>query len=165
MSLVEWNSLEQDMTDKSIKQNADRLAVQVGESMFSTDSASTSLGMNIEQMREGYARVSMRVRKDMLNGLGSCHGGIIFTLADSAFAFACNSRNQATVAAGCSIEFLRPVPPGALLIAEASERVLAGRRGVYDVLVRDQDGEIVATFCGKSGRVNGEVIGAPPLFS
>ena len=140
------------------------LAIRVGESMFANDSASRSLGMRIAEMREGYARVVMTVREDMLNGLGSCHGGMMFTLADSAFAFACNSRNEATVAAGCSIEFLRPVPAGAVLTAEAQERVLVGRRGVYDVTVRDQDGQAVAAFCGKSGRVQGEVIGAPPLF-
>ena len=142
----------------------DTLAIRVGESMFANDSASRSLGMRIVEMREGYARVVMTVREDMLNGLGSCHGGMMFTLADSAFAFACNSRNEATVAAGCSIEFLRPVPAGAVLTAEAQERVRVGRRGVYDVTVHDQDGQAVAAFCGKSGRVQGEVIGAPPLF-
>jgi acyl-CoA thioesterase len=95
----------------------------------------------------------------MLNGLGSCHGGMMFALADSAFAFACNSHNEATVAAGCSIEFLQPVPPGAVLTAIAQERARVGRRGVYDVTLSDGAGRVVALFCGKSARVAGEVIG------
>lgn len=146
------------------QEKKDALARRVAESMFAADAASRALGMKIEEMREGYARLVMTVRPDMLNGLGSCHGGMMFSLADSAFAFACNSRNEATVAAGCSIEFLTPVPAGAILTAEAQERVLSGRRGIYDVLIREQNGAVVASFCGKSGRFKGEVIGASPIF-
>lgn len=140
-------------------QDEDGLAREVGEAMFAHDTASKALGMSIEEIRPGYARLSMLVRADMLNGLGSCHGGMMFALCDSAFAFACNSRNQATVAAGCSIEFLAPVAPGSRLTAVAQERVLAGRRGVYDVTLTDAQGQVVAVFSGKSARVQGEVIG------
>lgn len=139
--------------------DADELARRVGEAMYAHDSASQSMGIRIEDIRVGYARMSMTVRADMLNGLGSCHGGILFLLADSAFAFACNARNDATVAAGGSIEFLLPVPPGTRLTATAQERVLSGRRGVYEVALTDPEGQVVAMFCGKSARVQGEVIG------
>lgn len=152
------------MNNSSDSGDMDALARRVGEAMYAQDSASKSLGIRIAEMRAGYCRAVMTVRQDMLNGLGSCHGGMMFALADSAFAFACNSRNEATVAAGCSIEFLAPVPPGAELTAIAEERVVAGRRGVYEVMVRDQTGHVVAAFTGKSGRVKGEVIGAAPLF-
>lgn len=152
------------MTEPTEPETADALAVRVGAAIRANDSASRALGIEIVEMREGYAQVRMQVRDDMLNGLGSCHGGMLFSLADSAFAYACNSRNQATVAAGCSIEFLAPVPPGTHLSAVAQERVLVGRRGVYDVTVSKDDGEVVATFRGISSRVKGEVIGATPLF-
>ena len=152
------------MSSKSPQHDGDDLARRVGQEMLARDTASKALGMELVEMREGYARLVMRVRPDMLNGLGSCHGGMIFCLADSAFAFACNSRNEASVAAGCSIEFLAAVAPGAVLTAEARERARSGRRGVYEISVSNEAGEIVALFCGKSGRVKGEVIGADPLF-
>ena len=88
--------------------SAEELAARVGEAMWARDSASQALGMTLEEVRPGYARVRMTVRSDMLNGHGTCHGGLVFALADSAFAFACNSRDVVTVAAGCSIEFLAP---------------------------------------------------------
>lgn len=128
--------------------------------MWTHDHASQGLGMRIEEMGPGYARISMRVRKDMLNGFAMCHGGFMFTLADSAFAFSCNSRNEATVAAGCSIEFLRPVRENEVLTAIARERVLSGRTGIYDVMVIDEAAQPVAVFRGKSARVKGEVIAA-----
>lgn len=139
---------------------AQDLSERVGRSMFERDTASRGLGMRIEAIGPGTARLSMVVRGDMLNGLGSCHGGFMFALADSAFAFSCNSRNEATVAAGCSIEFLRPVRVGETLVAVAQERALIGRSGVYDVSVLGADGQPVALFRGKSARVKGEVI--PP---
>lgn len=139
---------------------ASDLARRVGQSMFERDTASQGLGMRIEEIGPGTARLSMRVRPDMLNGHQSCHGGFMFTLADSAFAFACNSRNEATVAAGCSIEYLRPVREGETLIAVAQERTLIGRSGVYDVAVLGADGQPVALFRGKSARIKGEVLPA-----
>jgi acyl-CoA thioesterase len=99
----------------------------------------------------------MRVRDDMLNGHGTCHGGYIFMLADSAFAFACNSHNFNTVGAGCTIDYLAPGRAGDVLVAEAVEQALAGKTGVYDVVVTDQDGRKVALFRGKSHRVAGHV--------
>lgn len=138
--------------------SAEVLARRVGQAMFERDAASQGLGMRIEEMGPGRARLSMVVRPDMLNGHGICHGGFMFTLADSAFAFACNSRNEATVAAGCSIEFLRAVQPGETLTAIAQERVLAGRTGIYDITLVDAAGQAVALFRGKSARIKGEVL-------
>lgn len=129
---------------------ADTLAQRVGAAMFEADKASQSMGMCIERMTVGCSRVSMVVRRDMLNGVGTCHGGFIFTLADSAFAFACNSHNELTVAAGCSIEFLLPGKEGDVLTAEAVEQTRSGRTGVYDIVVRNQREEIIAVFRGKS---------------
>lgn len=136
------------------------IARRCGEAMYENDHASQGLGIRIEEIGPGYARMSMTVRQDMLNGYLTCHGGFLFMLADSAFAFSCNSRNDATVAAGCSIEFLRPGRLGDRLIATAREQVLAGRSGIYDVVVENPAGEIVAVFRGKSARIKGEVIGS-----
>jgi len=134
------------------------LAQAAGAAMFARDTASQGLGMTLDEIRPGYARMSMRIRPDMLNGHGSCHGGFIFTLADSAFAFACNSHNLVTVGAGCTIDYLAPGRQDDLLTAEAVERALAGKTGIYDVNVINQDGRIVATFRGKSHRLGGEVV-------
>ena len=100
----------------------------------------------------------MTVRQDMVNGHHICHGGLIFTLADSAFAYACNSYNKNTVASACHIDFLSPAKEGDILEAEAIEQSLSGRTGVYDVTVRTRNGKTVALFRGKSYRINGEVI-------
>ncbi len=135
------------------------LARRCGDAMYANDRASQGLGIRIEAIGPGFARMSMRVRRDMLNGYSTCHGGFLFTLADSAFAFACNSRNDATVAAGCSIEFLRPGREGEMLIATAQEQVLSGRTGIYDTTVVNEAGEMIAIFRGKSARIKGEVIG------
>ena len=136
------------------------LARRVGEAMYANDHASQTLGIRIEEIAPGFARMSMRVRRDMLNGHQTCHGGFLFTLADSAFAFACNSRNDSTVAAGCSIEFIRPGREGEMLVATAQERVLSGRTGIYDATVVNENGETIAVFRGKSARIQGEVIAA-----
>lgn len=125
-------------------------AAAVGKAMWGRDRASQALGMSLEEVGPGYARLRMTVRADMLNGHGTCHGGLVFALADSAFAFACNSRGVVTVAAGCGIEFLAPAREGNELVAEARERSLQGRTGVYDVDVRREGGELVATFRGRS---------------
>ncbi|MGM3274270.1 hydroxyphenylacetyl-CoA thioesterase PaaI [Ralstonia sp. 24A2] len=129
--------------------------------MFDADACTRWLGMRVEAVAPGYARLSMTVRPEFLNGHRTCHGGLIFTLADSAFAFACNSHNHNTVAAGCSVEFLRPAHGGDVLAAEATEQVLSGRHGVYDVRVSNQNGEVVAMFRGKSAQIRGHVIPDP----
>lgn len=124
-----------------------------GRQMFARDAASQALGMTLEESRPGYARVSMPVRADMIQGHSTCHGGFVFALADSAFAFACNSHGGTVVAAGCSIEFLNPAAEGDQLLAEAQEQALSGRSGVYDVKVTNQRGELVAAFRGRSRRL------------
>jgi acyl-CoA thioesterase len=140
--------------ERDKQQSAERVA---GE-MFARDFASQSLGMQVKEVRPGYARLTLIVRPDMLNGHAICHGGVIFSLADSAFAFACNSHNQNTVASGCSIDFLAPAKAGDELSAEAVERALLGRIGVYDVTVTNAEGRTIALFRGRSYRVTGEVI-------
>ena len=133
------------------------LAELAGKTMFERDQASQALGMQLCEIRPGYARMAMPVRTDMLNGHQSCHGGYIFMLADSAFAFACNSHNHNTVGAGCTIEYLAPGRLGDLLTAEALEQALAGKIGVYDVKVSNQEGRTVALLRGKSHRIGGLV--------
>ena len=135
------------------------LAELAGKTMFERDPASQALGMLLTEIRPGFARMTMPVRHDMLNGHHTCHGGYIFMLADSAFAFACNSHNQATVGAGCSIEYLAPGREGDLLSAEAIEQTLSGKIGVYDVKVTNQEGRTVALLRGKSHRIGGPVAG------
>ena len=134
------------------------LAELAGKTMYERDPASQTLGMTLDAIRPGYARMCMRVRDDMLNGHGTCHGGYIFMLADSAFAFACNSHNFNTVGAGCTIDYLAPGRAGDVLVAEAVEQALSGKTGVYDVVVTDQDGRKIALFRGKSHRVAGHVV-------
>jgi acyl-CoA thioesterase len=133
------------------------LAELAGKTMYERDPASQALGMTLDAIRPGYARMSMPVRADMLNGHGSCHGGYIFMMADSAFAFACNSHNFITVGAGCSIDYLSPGREGDVLSAEAQEQALSGKTGVYDVVVSNQEGRKLALFRGKSHRVGGQV--------
>jgi acyl-CoA thioesterase len=117
--------------------------------MWSADTASKALGMEIDDVGPGSARLSMRVREDMVNGWDICHGGLIATLADSTFAFACNSYGGVTVASGFQIDFLEPARLGDLLVAEAREVVLRGRSGIYDVTVRRGD-TVIAEFRGRS---------------
>ncbi len=133
------------------------LAELAGKTMYERDPASQALGMTLDAIRPGYARMSMRVRGDMLNGHATCHGGYIFMLADSAFAFACNSHNFNTVGAGCTIDYLAPGREGDVLVAEAVEQALQGKTGVYDIRVTNQDGRTIALFRGKSHRVSGMV--------
>jgi acyl-CoA thioesterase len=142
---------------------AQALAELAGRTMYARDPASQALGITLEAIAPGYARMAMRVRPDMLNGHATCHGGFIFMLADSAFAFACNSHNFNTVGAGCTIDYLAPGRAGDLLVAEATEQALAGKTGVYDVTVKDDSGRTLALFRGKSHRVGGMVAEpAPP---
>ena len=135
------------------------LAEAVGQGMYSIDPATQAMGIVLEMIAPGEARMRMTVRGDMLNGHQTCHGGFLFTFADSAFAFACNARNQTTVAAGCTIDFLAPGFEGDVLTAHAKERSLAGRTGIYDVTVTNQDGKALALFRGRSHRIKGQVIG------
>lgn len=129
------------------------IAERVGTDMLAQDQASRGLGMAVEAMAPGFARLGMTVRADMLNGFRICHGGFIALLADSAFAFACNSRNQLTVAAGFAVDFLLPAQEGDRLTAEAREISLSGRSGIYDVSVSNQRGETVAVLRGRSHRM------------
>ena len=139
-------------------QQAQALAEATAKAMFSRDPASQALGMKIVKMGPGYAQMTMPIREDMLNGHRMCHGGFIFALADSAFAFSCNSYNRNTVASGCSIDYLAPGRLGDLLTAEAREQSRAGKTGVYDVVVTNQEGTRIALFRGKSYQVKGEVL-------
>lgn len=144
------------MTDKH--PDPQTLAEEVAATMWARDRATNALNMQILSIKPGYALLSMPVVADMLNGHHTCHGGYMFTLADSAFAYACNSHNQNTVASACHIDFLAPAHEHDLLEAEAVERSLSGRTGVYDVTVRVQGGKTIALFRGKSYRIKGEVI-------
>jgi acyl-CoA thioesterase len=129
--------------------------------MFAQDRASQALGMRILEIRPGYARLAMMVREDMVNGHKICHGGLIFTLADSAFAFACNTYDLVTVASSGSIEFLLPGRLGDELTAFAEEQIRLKRTGVYDVAVRNQRGECVAMFRGRSHEIGGNIVAKP----
>src|SRR6266550_7577993 len=137
---------------------AQSLAEHVGDRMFENDRASRALGMAIARIGPGKSELTMTVRHDMVNGHAICHGGFVFTLADSAFAFACNSYNANTVAAGAAIEFLAPSREGDVLTATARERTLVGRNGIYDIDVTNQTGETIALFRGKSTRIKGFVV-------
>jgi acyl-CoA thioesterase len=137
---------------------AQALAERVAAGMLARDAASRGLGMRITKVAPGFAELTMTVRTDMVNGHAICHGGFVFTLADSAFAFACNSYNANTVAAGCAIEFLAPSREGDVLTATARERTLVGRSGIYDIDVTNQHGETIALFRGKSTRIKGHVV-------
>lgn len=134
------------------------LAQAVAQAMWGRDHATQALGMAISAIAPGSATLTMPVRQDMLNGHGMCHGGFMFTLADSTFAYACNSHNRNTVASACAIDFLAPARLGDVLEAEGVERSRSGRTGVYDITVRIQGGKTVALFRGKSYRIDGEVI-------
>lgn len=124
--------------------------------MFAEDTAARHLGIEIIEVGPGYAKLSMVVRPEMSNGLGVCHGGYIFTLADTAFAYSCNSYNQRAVAAGAAIEFVAPGFANDVLVAEAHEQHRAGRSGVYDVRVTRANGTTVAVFRGKSATIKGQ---------
>lgn len=142
--------------------DADKLAEAVGNSMFGSDVASReTMGIQLLECKPGYARMSMEIKALHLNGHKICHGGFIFTLADSTFAFACNSHNTVAVAAGCSIEFLKPGQLGDILTCEGVEQTLIGRHGIYDMQVSNQHGEVIAMFRGKSAQIKGTVVPMP----
>lgn len=147
--------------DAELIEDEQELAQRVGQHMYARDTAAHYLNLKLDHISPGHARMSMTITRNMLNGHHLCHGGFIFTLADDAFAYACNSRNHSTVAAGCSIEYLAPAREGDVLTADAREHFLAGRTGVYDVDVTNQHGKRIAVFRGKSHRVQGEVLDIP----
>jgi acyl-CoA thioesterase len=125
--------------------------------LFERDRASQALGMRILGVRPGWVRLAMAVRADMVNGHGLCHGGLVFALADSAFAFACNSCNESTVAAAASIDYLAAARAGDELTAEAAELWRTRRNGLYEITVTNQRGERIALFRGRSYRIDGQV--------
>ena len=132
------------------------IANAVGAGMMAKDRASSSMGMRLTHISPGAAYIDMTVRPDMLNGHNTCHGGLITTLADSAFAFACNSYNFLTVASGLSVDFVAPAVEGDLLTARAVEVSLSNRTGVYDVMVFNQNSDCIAVFRGRSHRIKGK---------
>ena len=134
---------------------AQQTADAVGVHLFANDRASKAMGMRIVAISEGAAFLEMPVRDDMLNGFDICHGGFITTLADSAFAFACNSTGDMTVAAGLTVDFLAPARAGDVLTARAFEVVQSGRTGVYDITVTNQRSEQVAMVRGRAHRIKG----------
>ncbi|MCO7513971.1 hydroxyphenylacetyl-CoA thioesterase PaaI [Pseudomonas guariconensis] len=136
----------------------EELAQACADAMFSRDQATQAMGIRLLEIGPGRARLGMPVRADMIQGHGTCHGGYLFALADSAFAFACNSYDEATVALGCSIDYLAPALRDDQLTATASELSRKGRTGLYDVRVENQRGELVALFHGKSYKVRGTVL-------
>jgi len=140
------------MTDDAAQQTADL----VREGMFRNDRASKLLGMQIVDVSRGSATLVMTIRDEMLNGHDICHGGLITTLADSAFAFACNSYNELTVASGFSVDLLAPGRLNDVLTARCTEVSKAGRTGVYDTVITNQRGERVAVFRGRSYTMKGK---------
>lgn len=143
------------MTDAAKRQ---KIAQLVLDHMYPKDHNAHAMGITIDEIRPGYARASMVVRREMLNGHGSLHGGMSYALADTAFAYACNSYNTNAVAAGCSIVYPAAGREGDKLTAEAVETHLTGRNGVYDVTVSNQDGDVIALFRGQSRMVSGTVV-------
>jgi acyl-CoA thioesterase len=146
------------MSAATDRPDAQSLAERSAAALFEGDRASQALGMQIEAVAPGEARVVMTVRSDMVNGHRICHGGLVFCLADSAFAFACNSYGDSTLAAAASIDFLAPAREGDVLTAHARELWRSGRSGIYEITVTNQQGERIAFFRGRSHRIEGRVV-------
>jgi acyl-CoA thioesterase len=141
-----------------IMQNAAQYrAEKAAAAMYARDSTARALGITLEKIAPGQSVMRMKVHENMVNGHNICHGGMIFTLADTAFAFACNSYNQTTVALKCTIDFLAPAQLGDELVAIAEERTARGRTGIYDVSVSNSAGKLIALFRGNSYRIKGEI--------
>jgi acyl-CoA thioesterase len=138
------------------ERSAQEVAERVRDGMFANDRASKMLGIRIVEVGPGSATLAMKVRDDMLNGHDICHGGLIATLSDSTFAFACNSYDELTVASGFGIDFIAPGRLGDVLTARCSEVAKAGRTGVYDTEVTNQRGERIAVFRGRSYTLKGK---------
>jgi acyl-CoA thioesterase len=144
-----------------MNRNAQEMAEACAKAMWDLDTASQNLGMRIERIAPGEATLSMEITDKMSNGHGNCHGGYIFTLADSAFAFACNGYNQLTVAQNCSISYISPGKIGDRLTAVAREISRKGRSGIYDISISNQSGDLVAEFRGLSRTVKGTHLPVP----
>ncbi len=144
------------MTDRHL--TGDELARACVAAMYAKDVASQTIGISVTEVREGFARLNLTIKPDMLNGHGICHGGYIFTLADTAFACACNSRNEANLAQKCTIEYKRPGKAGDNLTATAEHQSQDGRYGHYQVQVTNQENKLIALFEGQSCRVRGELL-------
>ena len=144
--------------DEATESDAHELARAVGRAMYGRDHASAALGIQIDEIAPGFARCLMKVREDMINGHGICHGGLIFTLADSAFAFACNACDRATVALAAQISFTAPARLGDVLTATAIEQFRSQRTGVYDVKVTTDNGRDIALFRGNAYETRGTVL-------
>ncbi len=146
-------------------QAARALAQQVRERMSASDHAARAMGIAIVDVGPGSAHVRMTVRRDMLNGFAICHGGLLTTLADTAFAYACNACNEITVASGLSIDFVAPAKEGDVLDARCEEQAVSGRTGVYDVVVTNQRDERIALFRGRSYRFKGKPVVEPHVHA
>jgi acyl-CoA thioesterase len=138
------------------------LAQESARIMWAEDTASRHVGMQLLEVTPGRAKLSLTVRDEFTNGHGMCHGGYIFMLADSAFAFACNSHNQRAVAASAAIEFIAAAQRGDLLTAECAEQSRGGRSGLYDTRVTDQNGRLIALFRGRSATIRGRFVEEVP---
>ena len=136
----------------------EEIAHACGRIMYAEDTSSQHMGIELLEVRPGYARLTLTVRRELTNGHGICHGGYIFLLADTAFAYSCNSRNERAVAAGASIEFLAPAHEGDVLTAEGVEQHRSARSGVYDMRVTDQTGKLIALFRGKAATIRGHFL-------
>ncbi len=139
-----------------------QLAEAVGREFRQHDAVVQALGMTLSTIGPGTAEFAMIVRDDMVNSLGICHGGFVFTLADTAFAYACNARNRRAVAQSCSITFLQPAAAGSRLIARCTEIANTGRNGIYDTTVSDESGTTIAVFRGQSREIKGAILDADP---
>jgi acyl-CoA thioesterase len=148
-------TMDAQQTAEAVRDQAQRTAEAVRDAMWANDRASKALGMVVAEIGPGRAVLTMTVREDMLNGLDICHGGLVTTLADSAFAFACNAYNEITVASGFDVNLLAPARRGDLLTARAVELSRSGRTGVYDIVVSNQRGEAIAAFRGRSYTMKG----------
>jgi acyl-CoA thioesterase len=138
------------------------LAQESARIMWAEDTATRHVGMQLLEVTPGRAKLSLTVRDEFTNGHGMCHGGYIFILADSAFAFACNSHNQRAVAASAAIEFIAAAQRGDLLTAECAEQSRGGRSGLYDTRVTDQNGRLIALFRGRSATIRGRFVEEVP---
>ena len=141
------------MANKTQNTQAQAVAKEVGAKLCAQDAAVRTLGITLDSISPGHARLVMKVREDMINGAGICHGGLITTLADSAFAFACNSYNRLTLAAGIAVDFIAPAHQGDVLTATAAEVSRSARTGVYDINVTNQQNKLVAVLRGRCHEV------------
>ena len=148
----------------SIPETSDpqQLAEAVGREFYRRDTAVQAMDMTLSTIGPDTAEFAMTVRDDMLNSHGICHGGFIFTLADTAFAYACNARNRRAVAQSCSITYLQPAAAGSRLVARCTEVASTGRSGIYDTIATDENGTTIAVFRGQSREIKGAILDANP---